>query len=329
MIRKQKYEIIMARKQDVAAIKNYIVKSNQLVEARYRLSLQESQIVLWLLTQIRPDDEDFKSHVLEISEFARLTGVSVTSKYDELRRITKRLMQRVLEIYEPDKNEYIQVAWLNCAHYKPKKGIVELSFSSKLQPYLLQLKSHFTKIDLVDTLKLKSVHAIRIFELLLQYLNIGKRTIPVEELRRYCGISVNEYKDYFDFKRFVIEKAKQEINAKTEYDVDYEEIEESRKVVTIEWTIKKKKPAKQSIPSLPKEYRSDLAMIEAFGEYGFTRAIAKKILKDHDIEIVKNALKCVNLQVERGNVRNPKAMLQMAILEKWHPETFKVKRKAK
>lgn len=319
----------MARKKDVVAIKDYIVKSNQLVEARYRLSLQESQIVLWLLTQIKPDDEDFKSHVLEISEFARLANVNVGSRYSELRKITKRLIQRSLEIYEPSLNKLIQVSWLSSAEYQFKQGYVLLEFSPKLKPYLLQLKSHFTKIDLADTLKLKSVHAIRIFELLLQYLNIGKRTISVDDLRGYCGIEPNEYKDYFDFKRKVIEKAKQEINTKTDYDVDYEEIKESRKVVTIQWTIKKKKPAKQSIPSLPKEYRSDLAMIEAFGEYGFSRAIAKKIIKDRDIEVVKNALKCVNLQVERGNVRNPKAMLQMAILEKWHPETFKVKRKAK
>ncbi len=125
--------------------------------------------------------------------------------------------------------------------------------------------------------------------------NIGKRKIPVEELRLLCGLKPDEYAGYGMLKRKVIEKAKQEINNKTDYDVDYEEIKESRKVVTIEWTIKKEQSPKQSIPPLPKEYRSDLALIEAFGEYGFTRAIAKKILKDHDIEVVKNALKCVNL----------------------------------
>jgi hypothetical protein len=37
----------------------FVVKSNDLVEARYRLSLQESHVVLWLLTQINPEDEDF------------------------------------------------------------------------------------------------------------------------------------------------------------------------------------------------------------------------------------------------------------------------------
>lgn len=118
---------------------NFIVKSNALVEARYRLSLQESQIILWLLTQIRSDDEDFKPHNLEIIEFSHLTQVSVGNKYSELRKITKRLMQRVIEIYEPDTKEFIQAAWLSSAHYKSKQGYVSLEFSPKLKPYLLKL----------------------------------------------------------------------------------------------------------------------------------------------------------------------------------------------
>ena len=317
----------MSSKKDVVAIKDYVVKSNKLVEARYRLSIQESHVVFWLLTQIKPDDEDFKSHKMSISEFSKMIGVEVDNQYSKLRTVTQSLMRRVLNIYEADKNEWLQVAWLSSARYQGNKGTIILKFDPELKPYLLKLKSHFTKIDLVDTLKLKSVHAIRIFELLLQYINIGNRTIIIEELRGYCGLKPQEYKNYFDFKSKVIEKAKQEINAKTEYDVDYEEIKESRKIVSINWTIKKKQPAKQSTKPLPKEYRSDLAMIEAFGEYGFSRPMAKNLLKHHDLEVLKNALRSVNIQVERGNVRNPKAMLQTAIKESWKPEVFKLGKK--
>jgi len=320
------------RKKLESKSKEFIVKSNALVEARYRLSLQESQIILWLLTQIRADDEDFKPHKLEIVEFANLTQVNVGNKYSELRKITKRLMQRVLEIYEQQEDRFIQVSWLSSAVYETKKGYVSLEFSPNLKPYLLQLKSHFTKIDIVDTLKLKSVYAIRIFELLLQYTHLGKREIILHDLRAYCGIGEKEYKDYFDLKRYVIEKAKSEINIKTDYDVDYAEIKESRKVVAIEWIIKKKNPQKeehsQKLITLQKELRSELALIEALMEYGFSKGVARRFLKNHEENVVKNALKSVNLQVERGNVKNPKAMLQTAIKEKWHPEVFKKKKRS-
>jgi plasmid replication initiation protein len=310
--------------------RKYIVKSNSLVEARYRLSLQESQVILWLLTQIRPDDEDFKEHVLDIFQFANLTDVKVDSRYTELRKITKRLIQRSIEIYEPDLNEYIQVTWLNSAHYKANKGIVLLQFSSKLKPYLLKLQSKFTKIDIVDTLKLKSVHAIRVFELLLQYLIIGNRKIKIEDLRLLCGIQQKEYIGYNMLKRKVIDRAKTEINAKTEYEIDYTEIKESRKVVAIDWTIKKKhiqlEGTAEKVRQLQKEYRSESVIVESLIEYGFSRTIAKRFITDNGEDVVSDALKSVNIQVERRTVKNPKAMIQMAIKEKWKPDVYKTKK---
>jgi len=307
----------------------FIVKSNSLIEARYRLSLQESQIILWLLTQIHQDDEDFKPHKLEISEFSNLTQVNVGNKYSELRKITKRLMQRVLEIYEQKEDKFIQVSWLSSAVYETKKGYVSLEFSPNLKPYLLQLKSHFTKIDIVDTLKLKSVYAIRMFELILQYTHLGTRKINIDDLRAYCGIEKDEYTGYGMFKRKVIEKAKIEINAKTDYEVDYLEIKESRKVVALEWSIKKKNPLKkdqaEKLSILQKEYRSESTLIESLIEYGFSKAVAKRLLNLHEEDVIKNALRAVNIQIERNNVKNPKAMLQTAIKEKWHPEVFKKK----
>ena len=320
----------MQKKKEIQPVKGYVVKSNSLVEARYRLSLQESQIILWLLMQIRPEDEDFKSHKLQIKDFADLVQVNEGNRYSELRKITKHLMQRVMEIYEPSMDKLIQVAWLSSAEYKFKEGYVLLEFSPKLKPYLLQLQSHFTKIDLVDTMKLKSVHAIRVFELLLQYLIIGKRKITIDDLRSYCGITKNEYNFYADVKRYVIEKAKNEINAKTEYEIDYTEIKESRKVVAIDWTIKKKRiqleGTAQKVRQLQKEYRSESALIDSLVEYGFSRAIAKRFITNNGEDAVSDALKAVNIQVERATVKNPRAMIQTAIKERWKPDVYKTKK---
>ena len=255
--------------------------------------------------------------------------VDVEGKYRELRKITKRLMQRVIEIYEPETSEIIQASWLSSARYQVKQGCVLLEFSPSLKPYLLQLKSHFTKIDIIDTLKLKSIYAIRIFELLLQYSHIGSREITIANLRVYCGIEETEYKDYFDLKRKVVEKAKTEINTKTEYNVDYIEIKELRKVVAIEWTISKKKLVAEEhskkIVELQKELRSQDVIVEALLEYSFSKLIGKRLLKTHGEEVVKNALRAVDIQIQRHHAKNPKAMLQTAILEKWHSEVFKSK----
>jgi len=310
----------------------FVVKSNALVEARYRLSLQESQIILWLLTQIRSDDEDFKSHRLEIADFAKFTQVEIGNRYSELRKITRKLMQRVMEIYDPENQDLLQVSWLSSARYQYKKGCVILKFDPGLKPYLLQLKSHFTKINIVDTLKLKSIYAVRVFELLLQYNSIGLREISLDDLRAYCGILEKEYADYFDLKRYVIERAKIEINNKTEYEIDYIEVKESRKVVAIKWTINKRDLDKENqshqIKSLHKEYRSDLALIESIVEYGYSKSHAKKFLKDYDENVVKQALQAVDIQISKNQVKNPKAMLRTAITEQWKPDVYKPKQKS-
>jgi plasmid replication initiation protein len=179
-------------------------------------------------------------------------------------------------------------------------------------------------------MKLKSVHAIRIFELLLQYLLIGKRKITIEELRAWCGLTNNEYQNYFNLKVYVIEKAKTEINAKTGYDIDYQEIKESRKVVAIDWTIKKKRiqpeGTAEKVRQLQKEYRSESVIVESLIEYGFSRTIAKRFIINNGEDVVSDALKSVNIQVDRGQVKNPRAMLQMAIKENWKPDVFKKKK---
>lgn len=312
--------------------KHFVVKSNALVEARYRLSLQESHVILWLLSQIRAEDEDFKEHRLDIAEFAKMVEVRVDSQYSELRTITKNLIQRAMEIYNSEKKEWLQISWLSSVVYQSTEGCVLLCFDPRLKPYLLQLKEQFTKINISDTLKFKSIYAIRIFELLLQYEPIGKRKTTIEELRKYCGVKENEYREYSDFKVKAINRATTEINDKTIYDVGYREIKQSRKVASLEWTIGKKtafeKFQQEKAVILQKEFRSESALIEKIMGYGFTKQAAKKLIQSEAEEGIVNAIKSVDIQISRGHVKNAKAMLIKAIQEHYHPEKYKDKQKS-
>ena len=313
----------------------FVVKSNDLIEARHRLTIQESHVILWLLTQIRPDDEDFKTHQLKVEDFSKMIGLNAQGQYGELQKITENLMRRILKIREKgEKNDktLLQVAWLSSAKYHYGKGYVSLCFDPQLKPYLLQLKSHFTKINIADTMKFKSIYAVRIFELLLQYEAIGHRKMSVANLRDYCGIRSVEYVLYSHLKSRVINPAKTEINAKTDYEVDYEEIKESRKVVGLEWTIKHKthfeKSQSEKATVLAKELRSTSAILEQLLEYGFTKQAANRLLKNHDEANIVNAIKAVEVYMIKHAVKNPRALVETAIKEKWHPEKYATKKKA-
>lgn len=97
--------------------------------------------------------------------------------------------------------------------------------------------------------------------------------------------------------------------------------------------ISKKDSEKQKymerIDFLEKELRSKQTIIDNLLEYGFSKTIAKHLIIVHGEQIIKNAIRAVDLQIERGKARNPKAMLKVAIEEKWNPEVFKTKKETR
>jgi len=311
----------------------FVVKSNDLVEARYRLSLQESHLVLWLLTQIRSEDEDFKIHRLDIIKYANMVGLNAKGQYQELEKITERLMKRILKLKRKEKNKksLLQVAWLSSAEYHHGEGYVSLCFDPKLKPYLLQLKTQFTKINISDAMGFKSIYALRIFELLVQVEKIGHRRMRVAELREYCGIGSDEYELYAHLKSRVLTPAKTEINTKTDYEIDFVEIKTSRKVTDLEWTIKHKtyfeKAQSEKATILEKELRSTAAILEQLLEYGFAKQAANRLVKNHEEANIVNAIKAVEIYRSKHDVKNPRALVETAIKEKWHPEKYVAKKK--
>ena len=309
-----------------------IVQHNRLVESRYRVSLQEKRIILWLLSQIKSTDNDFTKHRISIKDFCTIVGVNSNNMYAELQKVTKRLIGRVLTIRDSSKGLTLQVAWLSVAAYWENEGVIDLKIASDLRPYLLELKKEFTVIKITDVMALSSVYAIRVYELLKQYETIGDREFLLEDLRLQCGVSENKYKRFNDLKKDVLERAKREINEKTDILIDYEEIKTSRKITSIQFTIKPnpkynqteiEKIQSQKAEIIQKELRSELILIDRMLEYGFSKQAAKKLLKSHGEEVLENALKAVNLQVQKSNVKNPKAMLLTAIHEKWKPDVYK------
>ena len=314
-----------------------VIQHNHLIEAKYHLTLQEKRLMCWLASQVKQTDEDFKEHALSIKEFAGLVGVKGDHLYKTLDTMTHKLMQKIITIRSLGKKGFTKAALLGGVKYCEGQGIIKLSFHPYLKPYMLQLKECFTKISLGDVIGLRSIHAIRIYELLKQYESLGTREITLIDLRDYCGIKENQYKKFNNLKKDVIEIAKREINDKADLFIKYEEIKESRKIVSIKFYISKNNQSGQTnieksqiekAAIIQKELRSGNAIIQQLLEYGFTTPHSKRIVKSNDHETLVNAIKSVDIQVERGKAKNPKAMIVKAIQEKWHPEKF-VDRKRK
>ncbi|MBK5492785.1 replication initiation protein [Bacillus sp. TH13] len=229
----------MSLKKDLQIKENNIVsKSNTLIEANSRLNLVEQKMLLCLASNIEPSDRDFKTYTFPIKQFHDLLGLSGSTKYTELSKITKELLSKVIEIKVGE--ELIQVSWLSSAIYNKNKGTIDLRFDPLLKPFLLELSSKFTSYRLANVVKLKSTYAIRIYELLKQYENIKERIISIENLRYYLD-AIDVYPNYANLKQRVLKPSQKELNQKTDISFEFEEIKLGRKVQKIRFIIRSQK----------------------------------------------------------------------------------------
>ena len=81
-------------------------------------------------------------------------------------------------------------------------------------------------------LKIKSFASIRMYELLKQYENIGKRRFELEELKTILKVE-QKYKFYADFKRYIVHRAKKDLEAYADICFTFEEIKKGKKVDTL------------------------------------------------------------------------------------------------
>ena len=212
-----------------------VTQSNQLVEARYNLSLGEQRLILAMITQIQPEDDDFKPYRISIGELADFLGVAKGSAYHECKKITKALLGRVLEIQEPGR--LLQTGWVSSADYVDGTGVVNLSFDPLLKPYLLQLKGNFTSCKFEMLLGFKSQYTMRMYMLLKQYERLKEREIEIDKLRVMLGIGITQYGYYNDFKRNILESTQKELKAKADLTFEFDEIKYGRRVGAIRFRI--------------------------------------------------------------------------------------------
>ncbi len=232
--------------EEVNGIKNNAIATihNQLVEARYKLTVVEQRIFLALISLISPEDEDFKDYKIPVSTLVELIGTKHKNMYKVLNEATDRLMQRIIKIEtldESNKRTFKKFAFISFAEYKEGEGYFTIGIDKRLKPYLLMLKEKFTRIPLQYIFPLRSTYAIRLYELLKQYENTGFRVDYLPDLREMLGVEPEEYPRFDNFEKRVLKTAVKEINEKTDIEVSYKKKRTGRKITHIEFEIKSKR----------------------------------------------------------------------------------------
>ncbi len=224
------------------------IMHNALIEARYKLTLEEQRIIIAVISLIEPNDDELKLYKINVQTLQELAGTKRKDIYRAVEEAIHGLLSKPIkvEIVQEGKRRFKMFNFISYGEYLEGEGYFLIGIDSRLKPFLLKLKERFTKIPLDQIFPLRSLYSIRMYELLKQYEGLRVRKFKLEVLRELLGIEENEYKDFRDFNKRILKKAIDEINKKTDIEIEYRKIRKNRKIAEIEFKIKPKKTQQTS-----------------------------------------------------------------------------------
>jgi len=223
-------------------------KSNALIEASYKLSLQEQRFLLVCISRLKsgedaPPPDEQKTLTITAAEFHEaFPDMGRQNAEAKLREAIDRLWDRSVIIRDEVVRE--EFRWVQYrAQYFKGEARVQITFSDAIMPYLTQLKGQFTRVVVKNVSSLSSTYSIRIYELLQQFRSTGERTISLNDFRSMLAIE-DKYQQFKDLNKMIIKPAIAELNKKSDLAVTAETVKKGRNVVALRFRFKEDKQIK-------------------------------------------------------------------------------------
>lgn len=296
-------------------------KSNDLIEARYRLTVEEQRLVLLLSTAISPEDEDFKDYEIKVSAFAHTFNLEKRKAiYKSVEEAARELAGKTINLSKDGKKVY--ASWLSYVEYVEGSGLLKLRFDKSLKPYLLQLKKHFTQYNLSSVINFRSSYSIRFYEFLKMETWKAKegrfeKTFNISEYRSILGIDKKAYSVFSDFRKRVIEPTVSEISNHTELNIlDVKYLKTGRKITSVCFVVDVKNNL-EKLPNLEDQPTEEKLhpIIESLINMGFSAETARKYKTRFGVKCIERNIAYTKAKQEAGLVKDFPSYLNQAIKE--------------
>ena len=217
-----------------------ISKANSFVQASYSMTLDEMRVLALTLGVFDPENPTKRDFEFTVSEFCQhFPDVNPDIAYTQVQNAIRKISRRWMTLRD---DEYVldEVVFVTDRTYFKKEGRFRIMFHERLMPYISELHGNYTKYQLVQIGAFTSTHSIRLYELCSQYRKTGWRQTSLDDLKDWLQVT-GKYDLYANFRKWVLEPAISEINAKSDLLVDVEPIKRGRTIVALKFTIKSKK----------------------------------------------------------------------------------------
>jgi plasmid replication initiation protein len=220
-----------------------VTKSNQLIDASYKLNVQAQKLVLACLSKIDSRGTVPSQITMTASEFGEL--MEIPNARRDLYKAADSLFDAVITV--SDGNETSRIRWVQKDVKKHKgEGAVTIYWTEDVLKYISQLKSRFTTYKLRNIANLQSTHSIRLYELLMRFNSTGERVIYLNDFKSALGIS-DKYPEFKILNRAVIKPAVDELNQRSDLIIKYETIKKGRTVAALSFEFKQNKQMKLDV----------------------------------------------------------------------------------
>ena len=191
--------------------------NNLILNGVNTLNANELKLLRLAITQSQKGDTELYEYEIAAQELANILNIDIKNLYKNLDKMTDHIQQSFIKIKDDQTQRFFKQSWVDRCEYN--KGLVRIKLAEGLKPYILGLKSCFSKIKIEEYIAYKSKHTIIIRELLEAKMKNEKPhadvvieiPITVEELKRVTN-TAKDYKNISQFKAHVLDAAIKEIN---------------------------------------------------------------------------------------------------------------------
>ncbi|MBL7817995.1 MAG: replication initiation protein [Saprospiraceae bacterium] len=242
---------------------NLVVSSNDLVHAKYDLTLWQKRVFVYAISQLEKDDAGFQPIKMNVSDIIKFFNGSDGAKtYTAILEAPKNLDKTIEIPYFTDKG-FLRYGFVKLLQRYTIPGddqeenqYIEICFNNDLKPHLLELKEKFLKYDIRNVIELQSTYSFRMFEILKSYEFRKTIELDIDYLRKILEVT-DKYKSYKDFRIYIIDKAKQDLTKYCDITFTYEEKKatKGKKIESLIFHILKN-------DSLQREVKKDLTKVK-------------------------------------------------------------------
>ena len=231
---------------------NLVVKTHHLNTVLQNLKLAEIRIVQLAVVDARETGKGLTSETplrIEAIRYAEVFNTTRQNGYLMMKEAEDTLFNRRFS-YIDDEGKLVKSRWLSQVRYLDDEGAIEIVFTPAVVRGITRIdgaEEFFTKYLLEQTATMTSNYSVRLYELLVQWKTAKKTPVfELDKFRGQLGVEDEEYKAMSNFKIRVLDLAVEEINEKSDLNVEYENVKKGRKIIGFKFKVLEKTNKKEA-----------------------------------------------------------------------------------